>query len=103
MKPGVHARKPSDDRSRNRNRRPSRPPTVYKALFDPQPEGGYTVTVPSLPGCISEGDTFEEALANIKEAMALYVESLAADGLPVPPESRLVVEIESPSGPPPRR
>lgn len=103
MKPGVHARKPSDDRSRNRNRRPSRPPTVYKALFDPQPEGGYTVTVPSLPGCISEGDTFEEALANIKEAMALYVESLAADGLPVPPESRLVVEIESPSGPPSRR
>lgn len=103
MKPGVHARKPSEDRPRSRNRRPSRPAAIYKALFDPQPEGGYTVTVPSLPGCISEGDTFEEALANIKEAMALYVESLAADGRPVPPESRLVVEIESPSGPPSRR
>ncbi|MEK7395907.1 MAG: type II toxin-antitoxin system HicB family antitoxin [Candidatus Poribacteria bacterium] len=37
----------------------------YKALFEPQEEGGYTVTVPALPGCISEGDTYEEALANI--------------------------------------
>ncbi|KAF0242682.1 MAG: hypothetical protein FD180_3783 [Planctomycetota bacterium] len=37
-------------------------------------EGGYTVMVPSLPGCISEGDTFEEAFANIKEAMDLYIE-----------------------------
>jgi len=56
---------------------------VYKVIFEPQEEGGYTVTVPSLPGCISEGDSYEEALANIKEAMALYLESLAADGLPM--------------------
>lgn len=59
---------------------------VYKVIFEPQEEGGYTVTVPSLPGCISEGDSYEEALANIKEAMALYLESLAADGLPLPGE-----------------
>jgi antitoxin HicB len=49
-------------------------------------DGGYTVEVPSLPGCISEGDTIEEALANIKDAIEGYVECLEADGLPVPME-----------------
>ena len=51
----------------------------YKTIFEPQEEGGHTVTVPSLPGCISEGDTYEEALTNIKEAIALYLESLQAE------------------------
>ena len=47
----------------------------YTAIFEPDKEtGGYTVTIPSLPGCISEGDTFEEALKNIKEAASLYLE-----------------------------
>jgi predicted RNase H-like HicB family nuclease len=47
----------------------------YTAIFEPDKEtGGYTVTIPSLPGCISEGDTFEEALKNIKEAANLYLE-----------------------------
>ncbi len=68
----------------------------YKVIFEPQEEGGYTVTVPSLPGCISEGDTYEEALENIKEAIALYLESLQADGLPIPEENHLIVEIEAP-------
>jgi predicted RNase H-like HicB family nuclease len=46
----------------------------YTAIFEPDKEtGGYTVTIPSLPGCISEGDTFEEALKNIKEAANLYL------------------------------
>lgn len=49
-------------------------------------DGGYVVEVPSLPGCISEGDTVEEALANIKDAIQGYIESLEADGLPVPTE-----------------
>lgn len=55
--------------------------------------GGYTVTVPSLPGCISEGDTIDEALQNIRDAIQGYVEALEADGFPVPPENtpRLVV------------
>jgi predicted RNase H-like HicB family nuclease len=48
--------------------------------------GGYTVEVPSLPGCISEGDTIDEALENIKDAIEGYIASLEADGLPVPPE-----------------
>lgn len=47
----------------------------YTAIFEPDEEaGGYTVTIPSLPGCISEGDTFEEALRNIQEAAILYLE-----------------------------
>jgi len=66
----------------------------YKVIFDPQEEGGYTVTVPSLPGCISEGDTYDQALANIKEAIVLYLESLQADGLPIPEENHLILEVE---------
>ena len=50
-------------------------------------DGGYTVEVPSLPGCISEGDTVEEALDNIRDAIRGYVELLEEDGLPVPPEN----------------
>lgn len=45
-----------------------------KVVLEECEEGGYTVYVPSLPGCISEGDTKEEALANIKEAVELYLE-----------------------------
>lgn len=46
--------------------------------------GGYTVVVPSLPGCITEGDSLEEALSNAREAITLHVECLEEDGLPVP-------------------
>jgi antitoxin HicB len=46
--------------------------------------GGFTVTVPSLPGCFSEGDTEAEALANIRDAIDLYIEDLIADGEAVP-------------------
>ena len=45
-----------------------------KVVLEPAEEGGYTVYVPSLKGCISEGDTKEEALHNIKEAIELYLE-----------------------------
>jgi predicted RNase H-like HicB family nuclease len=44
-----------------------------KIMFEPSDEGGYTVLVPSLPGCISEGDTLEEARTNIMEAIHLYL------------------------------
>lgn len=46
----------------------------YSAVFEPAEEGGYTVSIPALPGCISEGDTFEEAKKNIEEAAELYIE-----------------------------
>jgi len=45
-----------------------------KVVLEPQEEGGYTVHVPSLPGCLSEGETIEDALKNIKEAILLYLE-----------------------------
>jgi predicted RNase H-like HicB family nuclease len=45
-----------------------------KVILEPSDEGGFTVYVPSLPGCISEGDTLEEALENIREAIDLYLE-----------------------------
>jgi len=50
-----------------------------KVYLEPSEEGGYTAIVPSLPGCISEGDTKEEALKNIREAIELYLESVEDD------------------------
>jgi predicted RNase H-like HicB family nuclease len=50
-----------------------------KVVLEPSDEGGFTVFVPSLPGCISEGETSEEALANIREAIELYLESTDED------------------------
>ncbi len=47
-----------------------------KVILEPSDEGGYTVFVPSLPGCISEGETIEESLENIQEAILLYLEPL---------------------------
>jgi predicted RNase H-like HicB family nuclease len=51
----------------------------FTAIFEKNEDGGYTVTVPSLSGCISEGDTFDEALKNIKEAIVLYLEVMKKD------------------------
>jgi len=62
-----------------------------KIVLVPAEEGGYTVFVPSLPGCISEGDTVEEALANIREAIELYLESVEDET--VLPEKSETVEI----------
>ena len=61
----------------------------FRAIFEPEESGGYTVTVPLLPGCVSEGDTKEEALANIKEAIELHTESLQSDGEPIPAEEAI--------------
>lgn len=53
----------------------------YTAVFEPE-KVGYSVTIPALPGCISEGETFEEALSNIKEAAELYLEDLKDNDIP---------------------
>jgi len=50
-----------------------------KIVLEASEEGGYTVYVPSLPGCISEGDTKEDALANIREAIELYLDPVEDD------------------------
>jgi len=48
----------------------------FKIVLEPSEEGGYTVFIPSLPGCISEGETVDEALKNIQEAIELYLEPI---------------------------
>ena len=50
-----------------------------RVVLEPSEEGGYTAIVPALPGCISEGDTRDEALANIEEAIRLYLEPVDDD------------------------
>ena len=45
-----------------------------QVILEPSDEGGYTVSVPALPGCISEGNNIDEALSNIQEAIELYLE-----------------------------
>lgn len=50
-----------------------------KVVLEPSEDGGFTAFVPSLPGCISEGDTEEQAMANIQEAIALYLEPVEDD------------------------
>ncbi|MGI9558867.1 MAG: type II toxin-antitoxin system HicB family antitoxin [Thermodesulfobacteriota bacterium] len=61
-----------------------------KIVLEPSEEGGFTVTVPGLPGCISEGDNREKAIANAKEAIDLYLEP-EEDELPVSAKSEEVI------------
>jgi predicted RNase H-like HicB family nuclease len=61
----------------------------FRVILEPSEEGGYTVFVPSLPGCVSEGDTREEALKNIREAIELYLEPVE-DDLSFSPDSEQV-------------
>ena len=56
----------------------------FKVVLEPSDEGGYTAYVPSLPGCISEGDSVESALANIQEAIELYLEPVEDDWIAEP-------------------
>ncbi len=58
----------------------------YTVILQSEPEGGYSVTVPALPGCYTQGETQEEALQNAQEAILLYVETLIAQNEPVPQE-----------------
>lgn len=58
-----------------------------RVILYPGEDGYWVIECPSLPGCISQGKTREEAVENIKEAIALYIESLEAHGDPVPEET----------------
>lgn len=57
----------------------------YRVLIQQDEDGMYVAEVPSLPGCISQGATREEAVTNVREAIAAYLESLEKQGEPVPP------------------
>ncbi len=63
----------------------------FAVLFEQEKGGGYSVSVPSLPGCFSQGDTFEEALKNIQEAIDLYLED---EELPEQPIKEFIVPVE---------
>ena len=60
----------------------------YRVILREEPEGGYTVIVPSLPGCVTFGDTTDEALKMAKEAVELYIESLREKGEEIPTEDK---------------
>jgi predicted RNase H-like HicB family nuclease len=57
---------------------------TYNILLQPEPEGGYTVTCPSLPGLVIYGETLEEARVRATEAIEAYLESLQAENEPIP-------------------
>ncbi len=59
---------------------------TYTVIYEPQPEGGYTVSVPALPGCVTEGNTLEEARRMAEDVIRGYCESLLADGELLPPD-----------------
>jgi predicted RNase H-like HicB family nuclease len=59
----------------------------YTILLDPdEEEGGYTVTVPALPGCVTQGETLDEAIAMARDAITGFIEALVKDGQPIPEE-----------------
>lgn len=63
----------------------------FKVFLEPAEEGGYVVTCPSLPGCYSQGETVDEALENIKEAITLCLEDMHARGEAIPDPSKVLV------------
>lgn len=68
----------------------------FPVIIEPEEAGGYSVYCPTLPGCFSMGQTKEEALSNIKEAIECHIESLRKDGLPIPqtPVEPIIAEVE---------
>lgn len=71
----------------------------FSVIYEEAPEGGYVVSVPSLPGCHTQGETIEEAEQNVKEAISLYLESLKDHKEKLPFEPRILqgkVEVQYP-------
>lgn len=66
----------------------------YTAVFEPEKTGGYSVEIPALPGCISQGETFEDAVSNIREAAELYLEDMKDSEIPREEKPIVVSPIE---------
>ncbi|HEV8575401.1 MAG TPA: type II toxin-antitoxin system HicB family antitoxin [Dehalococcoidia bacterium] len=66
----------------------------YRVVLVPEDDGGFSVSVPALPGCFTQGDTRDEALSMAKEAIALHLESLREHGEPVPLDHVEVTTVE---------
>ncbi len=71
---------------------------IFSVVLTPDPDdGGYVVTVPGLPGCVTEGDTFEEAVSNARDAIALYLQYMKDKGETVedvPPSTLTTIEVD---------
>lgn len=63
----------------------------YTAIFEPSDQGGYVVSVPVLAGCVTQGETFEEATENIKDAIKGYLSVLKDEGQTIPQEKADIV------------
>ena len=63
----------------------------FKVVLEADPDGGYVVICPTLPGCYSQGDSVDEALANIREAIELCIEDMRERGEPFPDPSKTLV------------
>jgi predicted RNase H-like HicB family nuclease len=70
----------------------------YTVILEREPDGGYVAIVPALPGCVTQGDTRDEALANVREAIEVYIEDCLDAGDPVPTEvGREFIEVKVPA------
>ena len=68
----------------------------YTVILEQEPDGGYVANIPALPGCVSQGDTREEVMANILEAAEVYIEDCIQAGDPVPTEAgKEYIELET--------
>ncbi|MFW5877458.1 MAG: type II toxin-antitoxin system HicB family antitoxin [Myxococcota bacterium] len=65
---------------------------TYSVVLEPDPAGGYVAVIPAFPGCYSQGDTAEEALANAREAIELTIEDMDAAGEPIPDPAGEIIE-----------
>ena len=75
---------------------------TYRVHLDPEPEGGFTVTVPALPGCVTWGEDYGHALAMAQEAIEGYLDVLVGEGKPIPEEAittpvDTLVQVKSPA------
>jgi len=66
----------------------------FTVVLQPEVDGGYSVVCPAIPGCVSQGDTLDEALANIREAILLCLEVRNEEGQPAPAETPEIVAEE---------
>ena len=67
--------------------------SYYKVIIEPQEEGGFTAYVPKLPGCVSQGETYQEAYQNIQDALKLYIEVAKERQIPVSEDDIHISEV----------
>ncbi|MHB1470671.1 MAG: type II toxin-antitoxin system HicB family antitoxin [Thermoplasmataceae archaeon] len=66
----------------------------YTVILEYDEDGIYVVSIPALPGCISDGKTVEEALANIREAIQCFIDDMKSDGDPIPEDAEIIGTVE---------